>query len=278
MTGFHPTRPSRRSLQISLLATLMLIVALPARASSSDNEILVFAASSLAPPLTQIGIAFESRSGVTLRFAFASSAALARQIEYGAPAHLFITAHPQWLDRLAEKGRVDRVDARAIAGNRLVIAGFRPRFEAGHGDRFGQASTGITKILTLLLANDTDRIATGDPGSVPLGLYARDSLVALGLWEAVSPRLAPAANARSALLQVEQGLVPIGILFASDAAGSDRATILADMPAGSYGPIRYLAVPINDAPGNDAALKFLDFLTSAEAAEIFTGHGFSPPE
>lgn len=262
MTGF----PQARCLKRLLLVSILLILAFPAWASPDEEEILVFAASSLAPPLEQIAEIYQSQSDVTLRFSFASSAALARQIEYGAPAHLFITAHPQWLDRLAEKGRVDRIDVRAIAGNRLVIAGSKSTFADARDAR------------TLLLAGSADRIATGDPGSVPLGLYARDSLVALGIWEAVSPRLAPAANARTALLQVEQGLVPIGILFASDAAGSDRATILADMPAGSYGPIRYLAVPLNDAPGSDAALKFLDFLTSAEAAEIFAGNGFSPPK
>lgn len=258
------TRARIPLIQAFLLAILMLSATAPSTSAAPDEEILVFAASSLAPPLEQIATEYESQTGVKPRFAFGSSARLARQIEHGAPADLFITAHSLWLDRLAQKRRIDLAQVRIIAGNRLVIAsaGSSP---AHSGD-----------IRALLLAEGSGRIATGDPNSVPLGLYARASLTAMGLWDSVSPRLAPAANARAALLQVERGQAPLGILFASDVAGSARAIIIAQMPADTYGPIRYLAAPIIGADSDDIALNFLTFLSSPAASKVFLDHGFSP--
>jgi molybdate transport system substrate-binding protein len=109
-------------------------------------------------------------------------------------------------------------------------------------------------------------------------MYARDSLTALGLWEAVSPRLAPAANARAALLQVERGLATVGILYASDVAGSHRAVIVAEMPPHSYGPIQYLAATVGDSAGRPGIDEILNFLDRPEAAQIFRRHGFTPPD
>lgn len=255
--------------QVILMLAVIIAAALSATAEAEaapEEEILVFAASSLAPPLEQIATDYESETGVKLRFAFGSSAKLSRQIEYGAPADLFITAHSLWLDGLLNAGRVDAARVRVIAGNRLVISSARSS-PAYSGD-----------IRAFLLADDEGRIATGDPDSVPLGLYARQSLSAMGLWDAVSPRLAPAPNARSALLQVERGQAPIGILFASDVAGSDRAILLAEIPAGSYGPIRYVAAPIVGADSTDITLNLLAFLTSPQASQILLEHGFSAPD
>lgn len=274
MTG----HPAKHKFQPALTATMMaaaMLVALvlpeiqPAGAAPENDEILVFAASSLAPPLEQIAALYGQKNSVELRFSFASSAALARQIEYGAPADLFITAHSRWLDKLSAKGRIDRTKIRAIAGNRLVLV--------RSGNHTGSETEGANEIRALLLAPDAGRIATGDPASVPLGLYARDSLVALGLWDRVGPRLAPAAHARAALLQVERGLATLGILFASDAAGSGKVTILAALPTNSYGPINYLAVPVASGSGNNALAGFLEFLTSPEAEQVFLQQGFSPP-
>lgn len=250
------------------ILALMLSVTSPSTSAAPDEEILVFAASSLAPPLEQIATEYENRTGVKLRFSFSSSARLARQIEYGAPADLFITAHSLWLDGLLNAGRADLARVRVIAGNRLVIAGTDPAQSPGQSKN----------VRALLLAEPAGRIATGDPDSVPLGLYARQSLTAMGLWEAVGRRLAPAANARSALLQVERGQAPLGILFASDVAASDRAILLAEMPVGSYGPVRYLAAPIIGADSADITLDFLAFLTSPPASEILLEHGFSAAE
>ncbi len=272
----NPPKRAHGNLQVAVMIFAVAMLALAgansvkaAPGSQGEDEILVFAASSLAPPLQQIATLYEAQSSVKLRFAFASSAALARQIEYGAPADLFITAHPLWLERLAAQHQIDSSSARAIAGNRLVLA--RPA---------GSASS-AANVRALLLAPDAGRIATGDPASVPLGMYARSSLEALGLWQAVGPRLAPAANARAALLQVERGMVGLGILFASDAAGSDRVTIVAEIPpgpAGSGGQIQYLAALVGQPPGSKTAAQFLLFLTSPEAQEVFLKQGFSAPE
>lgn len=269
----NPPKRAQRYLQVAIMMVAVIMLALvgansagAAPGETGDDEILVFAASSLAPPLQQIARLYEEQSGVKLRFAFASSAALARQIEYGAPADLFITAHPLWLERLAALQRIDRAGTLAIAGNSLVLA--RPA---------GSANS-TASVRALLLAPDAGRIATGDPGSVPLGMYARDSLKALGLWQAVGPRLAPAANARAALLQVERGLAGLGILFASDAAGSDRVTIVAEIPAGPDGPIQYLAALVGRPPGSRAAERFFLYLTGPEAEEVFLQQGFSAPE
>ncbi len=272
--------PTKRApawlLVATVMAVLVMLAATPSRAADRDEvEIMIFAASSLAPPLEQIAALYQQRGGGKMRFAFASSAVLARQIEYGAPANLFITAHPLWLERLAQIGRVQIAAARAIAGNRLVLA----RTAA----RTGAVTVETEDIRTLLLASTasssgTGRIATGDPGSVPLGMYARDSLTALGLWGAVGPRLAPAANARAALLQVERGLAALGILYASDVAGSGRAVVVGEMPAESYAPIQYLAVPVGERAGRPGIGEILDLLASPEAVHIFRRHGFTPPD
>lgn len=278
----NPPKRAHGNLQAAIMVFAIFALAMLALAganttkaqpgSQGEDDILVFAASSLAPPLQQIAALYEAQKNIKLRFAFASSAALARQIEYGAPADLFITAHPLWLERLAARQQIDSNSARAIAGNRLVLA--RPA---------GSANS-TANVRALLLAPDAGRIATGDPASVPLGMYARDSLRSLGLWEAVGPRLAPAANARAALLQVERGMVSLGILFASDVAGSSRVTIVAEIPAGSAGSagssgqIQYLAVLVGRAPDSETAAQFLLYLTSPEAQEVFLQRGFSAPE
>lgn len=267
-----PLTQARRCLQAALILVVAAMFALAgaktgnAAPSENSDEILVFAASSLAPPLERIAVLYKARSGVNLRFAFASSAALARQIEYGAPADLFITAHPLWLQRLAERQRINMAGVRVIAGNRLVLV------------RASRTSGETGDLRALLLDSGSGRIATGDPASVPLGMYARDSLQTMGLWEVVSTRLAPAANARAALLHVERGLAPLGILFASDAAGSGDVTILAEMPPGSDGPIHYLAAPVPGSATSEAAADFLAYLTGPEATEIFLQAGFSAPE
>lgn len=269
---FTPLTGARRSWQAAIIgvAAAMLALAGAAPDKPNDKTILVFAASSLAPPLERIAALYQARSSVKLRFAFASSAALARQIEYGAPADIFITAHPLWLERLADQQMIDMAAVRAIAGNRLVLV------------RAGQASRETDDLRALLLKPGMGRIATGDPASVPLGIYVRDNLQGMGLWEVISPRLAPAANARAALLQVERGLAPLGILFASDAASSGDVTIVAEFLPGSDGPIQYLAAmiagPTTSEATGEAAADFLIYLTGPEATEIFLQTGFSAPE
>ncbi len=197
----------------------------------------------------------------------ASSARLARQIEHGAPADLFISASAEWMDHLADRGQVEASSRRVLMGNSLVVVA------STHDASPLVLSTGAP--LTHRLG--TGRLAVGDPEHVPAGRYAREAFENLGLWADVAPRLAPAADVRAALMLVERGEAPLGVVYASDAEASDRVAVVAAVPADAHTPIEYpLAIVAGraDRPGvQDSA----DCLWSAAAQQVFAARGFEGP-
>lgn len=253
----------RRCLMAGLAALPM--AALPARA---QQAVTVFAAASLTDALRAMGLEWAARGHAAPRFSFAASSALARQIEQGAPADLFMSADEAWANYLQERNLLVNATRSSPLGNALVLvapaSAARPVALARGTD------------LTALLGG-TGRLATGDPAHVPVGRYAQAALTWMGQWEALSPRLARAENVRAALLLVERGEAPLGIVYATDAAASPGVRVVGTFPPESHEPITYPFALTRRAEGNAEARALLAFLTGAEAAATWQRFGFTLP-
>jgi molybdate transport system substrate-binding protein len=225
--------------------------------------ITVFAAASLKDVLEEAGHSFTASGGPEVRFSFASSGTLAKQIENGAPADLFASADLQWMDYLGDKKLIDTASRVELLGNTLVVV--------------APASSSLSTLdftaesFTKALGNG--RLATGEIHSVPVGIYAKAALEKLGLWPVVEPRLAQTDNVRAALLFASRGEVPLAIVYATDAAIDPGVKLVARFPEESHEPIRYPFALTSHATGEGPA-RFLAFLKSPNAKAIFERYGF----
>ena len=228
----------------------------------------VFAAASLTDALNQIAAVWQSQGHAAPRFSFGSSGVLAKQIDQGAPADLFISADETWMDWLAKRDRINPATRADLVGNHLVLveraAGLKPVTLAKGMDLAG-------------ILGDGGRLAVGNPASVPAGIYAKQSLTALGLWDGVKDRLAPAENVRAALLLVERGEAPAGIVYASDVRVAHGLAIAGTFPESSHSPIVYPGAVLKNAAMPDVAARILAFLAGGAAQAVFHNLGFSGP-
>ncbi len=243
-----------------LLLVFLLLFPLAAQA----EELTVFAAASLTDALKDISLLWQKEGHPALRQSFASSSTLARQIEQGAPANLFASADQKWMDYLAARKLIAADSRRNLLGNELVliVSASKP------------ATVRIVPGFAIAaLLGENGRLATGDPAHVPVGLYAEQALRKLGVWEQVATRLAATEDVRSALLLVERGEAPAGIVYATDAAASKGVAIAGIFPADSHDPVTYpFAVTASgDTPEARALLRFL---ASPQAREVFVRRGF----
>lgn len=247
-----------------LCAALLLstIGALRADAADSPAAVTVYAAASLTNALQDVGDAYTRRTGAPVKFSFAASSLLARQIEAGANADVFFSADTQWMDYLDGRGLVRTTTRRNVLGNRLaLIAPADSRIELAIAPRFPLAA-----------ALGTGRLATGDPDAVPVGKYAKSALTALGVWRDVADRLVRAEDVRSALAFVARREAPLGIVYETDARTDRRVRIVALFPPASHAPIAYpVALTTSASP---AAAGFVDFLRDAAAQATFRKYGF----
>jgi molybdate transport system substrate-binding protein len=240
---------------------LIFVLAMPAAAATPPRqEILVFAAASLSDALTAAGKAYEAGGGGAVRFNYAASNDLERQIEAGAPAAVFVSANRAQVERLEKAGKVRPGDSFALLGNTLVV--IEPR--EGKPRPVGSARD--------LLA--FDRLSLADPAAVPAGVYAKTWLEHEGVWTHLAPKVVPALDVRAALAAVAAGNLPAGIVYATDALSSAKVTVVYRVPAEATPDLRYFAAPV--APGSPAAAAFIAFLKGAKAREIFTRYGFTP--
>ncbi len=224
----------------------------------------VMAAASLTDAMKELGPAWAAHGHPAPRFAFGASSALARQIEQGAPADIFASADEPWADYLQTRDLIVPGTRISPIGNTLVL--IAPANQPGTLD--------LTPGVDLLTRLGPDgRIATGDPASVPVGKYAQAALEHLGIWSATAPRLARAENVRAALLLVERGEAPLGIVYSTDAAASPGVRIVATFPADSHPAITYpfALTKHGDTPEGRALLAFL---TGPEAAPVYRRLGF----
>jgi molybdate transport system substrate-binding protein len=234
--------------------------------SRALSHLTVFSAASTTNAVQDLAELYKSKTGVTLVASFASSSTLAKQIEQGAPADVYISANPKWMDYLEGAEILVNGTREDLLGNRIVL--IAPRSSA-------LGSVEIASDFDLVgLLGDEGRLAMGDPAHVPAGMYGKQALQALGLWTSVGARVAPMGNVRAALTIVERGETPLGIVYATDAAMSDKVKVVGLFPAESHPPIVY-PVAMVSMEQLDLARAFLDFLNSPEAGEIFQKFGFS---
>jgi len=254
---------NRRALNFSLAA---LVVVFPFGSASSQPAapLTVFAAASLTDSLKAVAQAYKAKTGTEVTLSFGASSTLARQIEQGAGADLFVSADSDWMDYLQKKKLIADASRKNLVGNRLVLVagpGAKPLKIAPHFDLVG--------------ALGDRRLALADPASVPAGKYAKEALTSLEVWDQVAPKVVQAENVRVALEYVARGEAPYGIVYATDAKVASAVRITGIFPENSHAPIVYPAALTKTA--SPSAKAFLDFLGSAQARGIFENAGFTKP-
>lgn len=226
--------------------------------------VTIFAAASLTDAMNDIVKIYATKSGVGVKSSYAASSALARQIENGAPADLFFSADEEWMDYLDKRFLLEKGTRVPRLGNRLVLIG-----PAGLARKVE-----IRKDFDLARLLGNGRLSTGDPASVPVGRYAQQALIYLGVWQVVEPKLARADNVRVAMSYVERGEAPFGIVYSTDAAISKGVQVVGEFAPESHPPISY-PVAIVAKHANDTTRAFHAFLLGGEAASVFQRFGFS---
>ena len=244
----------------------------PVQAMTAGNG-LIFAAASLKGPLDRaVALIGEQerclRPGAKIRVSYASSGILARQIGFGAPADLFISADTRWVDYLARRGRIVDLPAarRVLFANRLVLIGHRSQ------DGVAALEPGSAAALRLR----RERLAIGDPAHVPAGRYTKAALRSLGLWQQAQRNMILAANVRFATAYVARREVPLGIVYETDAVAEPRVGVIARIPESAHPPIRYhAAIVAGGAAG--CARHWLDALEKPTYRKLFTDAGYRLP-
>lgn len=249
------------ALGFAVASGLVLGLAAPLRA----GEITVFAASSLKTALDQVAADWAAQTGNAVALSYDGSAKLARQIEQGAPADVFVSAAKNWMDVLEEGGLIRPETRRDILGNRLVLVahGTAPPVDVGAG-------------LDILALLGGGKLAMGMIASVPAGHYGHEALVSLGLWDKVAASVVETENVRAAVKLVALGEAPLGIVFASDAVAEAGISVLGTFPDSSHAAITYPAAVTVSA--REGAGAFLDYLSSPAAKARFAAQGFVVPK
>jgi molybdate transport system substrate-binding protein len=246
-----------------VLALVLLLTSL-APAHARQKGPLVLAAASLQESLTEATAKWAARGHPRPVLSFAASSALARQIESGAAADMFISADEDWMNAVQAKGMIQSATRASFLGNRLVlIAPAANRATLRIGNRF-----------PLARALGNGRLAMADPDSVPAGKYGREALSKLGVWSSVESKVARGENVRAALALVERGEAPFGIVYATDAKASKQVRVVGVFPAASHPPIIYPVALLKASTHQDAE-PFRRFLLSAQSKAIFARYGFS---
>lgn len=228
----------------------------------AEAPVRVFAAASLTHAMNDISVQWQKQNHPAPSLAYAASSVLAKQIEAGAPADIFASADVSWMDYLSQRKKIQRESVVNLLGNDLVLIvpkGRRLPIEMKKDFKIANAFKG--------------KLCTGEPGVVPVGIYAKQSLEQLGWWSQLNGRIVGTDDVRTALAFVERGECALGIVYATDAAISSKVEILARFPSETHQPIVYPFAIVNGARSEAKAL--MTFIrTSPEAAAIFNQHGF----
>ena len=231
---------------------------------AGKTTLTVFGAASLTNVLQDLGDAFTKETSMAVKFSFAASSTLARQIENGAPADIFMSADSDWMNYLQDRHLIQDATRHDIVGNRLVLI--------APADSTVRLKIGPDFALAAALGQG--RLATGDPAAVPVGRYAQAALTKLGVWKDVENRIVRADSVRAALTFVDRGEAPLGIVYETDALVDKKVRVVDVFPADSHQPIIYpLALTRVAQPG---AARFAAFIASPAAAQIFKSYGFVP--
>ena len=248
-----------KSIAISLISLPIASIALVA---SADEKVTVFAAASLTNALTDISALYQKGQDTKIVHSFAASSTLAKQIENGAPADIFISADTKWMNYLQNKKLINTASRKEFLGNKLVLIapkglGFNVKFDKSFD--FSKSFDG--------------RLCTGDIDSVPAGIYAKDSLTYLNWWDGIKTRIVGTQDVRGALAFVERGECAAGIVYETDAKISNKVEIVATFPEESHKPIVYpMAFVVNAKNVNN---DYFSYLQSSNALDIFKKYGFN---
>jgi molybdate transport system substrate-binding protein len=244
----------------TLTVTLLILAGLLGQIARAA-DIYVSAAASLTDVLKEIAIPYEKQSGDNLVFNFAASSVLARQIEEGAPADLIFSADEAKLNALEKEGLLLPETRKSILSNTLVIV-------------VPNDSTVNFNSAKDLSGPDIKKIAVGEPNTVPAGIYARQYLQKLGIWDKVTEKIVPVESVRAALAAVESGNVDAGIVYKTDALISNKVKVAYEVPASEGPAISYPLAVLKEAKSPDAAKKLAVYLESAPAEAVFEKYGF----
>jgi len=254
----------KESIGAGLILWLTCFASVSIAADADRPSITVFAAASLTNVLQELGDGFTKDTAIPVRFSFAASSALARQIENGAPADVFLSADLEWMDYLQTRNLIQRDTRYDLLGNRLVlVAPADSKIELTIAPRFPLAK-----------ALGAGRLATGDPDSVPVGRYAREALMTLGVWNDVAGRMVRADSVRAALAFVDRGEAPLGIVYETDALIDKHVRVVDVFPANSHLPIVYPIALTRAAKPNAAG--FVAYVRGPAGDAAFKAYGFTP--
>ena len=229
-------------------------------------EVLVFAAASLKNAFDEVAALSQQVDGISIRVSYAASSALARQIENGAPADLFVSADLDWMNYLEQRALIEPASRVNLLGNRLVL--IAPVSSA--------APLSLDSAEPVLERLGDGRLAVADPDHVPAGKYARAALMSVAVWPSVVARLAPAESVRAALAMVSRGEAPLGVVYDTDARADTGVAVVAMFPLGSHPPIVYPAALVAGRRTPET-VAVLARLRSEAAAERFRQWGFAVP-
>ena len=244
------------------LCAAVIVFGSPQAADAQD--VVVFAAASLTNALDEAARLFEQQGGAQPKISYAASSALAKQIESGAPADIFISADLDWMDYLEQRHLIQPATRRNLLGNQLVL------IAPADSDLKVEMKPGLD--LAALLKGG--HLAMADTDSVPAGKYGKAALEKLGIWNSVRDAVAPAESVRAALLFVSRREVPLGIVYATDAKADPRVKIVGVFPEETHPPIIYPAA-LTASSKSPSAARLLDFLVSPAAKPVFERQGFT---
>ena len=253
-----------RRLVLAASALAMLAGSAACGAAAPQPDVIVFAAASLKNALDDVAARYRHDTGRQVAISYAASSALARQIEAGAPADMFISADLDWMDYLAKRRLIESQSRTDLLSNSLVLV-------APSGAAKPVAITPHFPLAGLLHGG---RLAMADPDAVPAGRYGKAALEKLGVWQAVAARVAPAENVRAALAFVARGECPLGIVYKTDAAVEPRVRVVGTFPSDSHPPIVYPMALVAGRNNPDAA-QLAAYLRSAATRQAFEKAGFT---
>ena len=258
-------RPMLRRRVFLFLVTLTPFILLPGLDGAEGRErILVFSAGSTINAITEVGDLFNEQGNEKCVISCAASSTLAKQIEQGAPADIFISANPKWMDYLSEKDLIEPETRLDLLGNRLVLI----------APISNHSRIKITAGLDLAGLLGKERMAMGDPDHVPAGIYGKRALMTLGMWDDIKDQVAPMKDVRAALVMVEREETPFGIVYATDARISKKVRIVDVFPEACHPPIIYPVAIVADKE-SPATKRLMLFLQSPEARAVFLKYGFT---
>jgi molybdate transport system substrate-binding protein len=248
---------------LKVLCALTLVCGLVSPSSAEEKGLTVFAAASMKNALDDVDAAYTQRTGVKVTASYAASSVLARQIDQGAPADIFLSADTDWMDYATRQKTINPETRTNLLGNSIVLI-------APKDSSVDEVS--ITAGFDLAKLAGQGRIATGDVSSVPVGKYAKAALEKLGAWDAAAPKFAMAESVRAALTLVARGEAVLGIVYATDARVEPGVKVVGTFPPDSHPPIIYPVAATASASSSSA--NYLAFLHSQAAKTIFEKYGF----